>query len=93
MADAELVHFANLFRAREIRLELQTLRRRIKARQYAHLREFGSDAITSGLLFTMAHKAESCGKCQRLEGAIDGVNEAIRMFGGKVEEKNGKADD
>ena len=50
----DLVGFARLFRLREIRLELQTLRRRMKARHTKHLRDM-SDGGSAAMLFTGTH--------------------------------------
>lgn len=84
MAD-DLVGFASLFRTREIRLELQTLRRRIKARHTKHLRDMG-DGGNVPMLFTAAHDPRQCHTCISLDGQVSGVNQAIQLFGGRVQD-------
>ena len=84
MAD-DLASFASLFRAREIRLEMQTLRRRIAARKRSHVRSLG-DVIRQGMLFTLVHDPDTCPTCRAFDGQISGVNQAIQLFGGRVKD-------
>ncbi len=81
----DLVGFASLFRLREIRLELQTLRRRIAARKRSHVRSLG-DVIRQGMLFTLVHDPDTCPTCRAFDGQISGVNQAIQLFGGRVQD-------
>ncbi len=81
----DLVGFASLFRLREIRLELQTLRRRIKARHAKHLRDRGEGGNVP-MLFTAAHDPRQCHVCISLDGQVSGVNQAIQLFGGRVQD-------
>ena len=83
MAD-DLGGCVGLFPLREIRLELQTLRRRMKARHAKHLRDM-SDGGSAAMLFTGTHDPRQCHVCISHDGEIQGVNQAIRLFGGRVQ--------
>jgi hypothetical protein len=72
----------NLYRRADVRDELQILHRRVKARWAKHKRDEG-EPQRDNLLFQLAHLEAACFVCAAFRGQLDGITEAIRLFGGR----------
>ena len=73
----------NLWRSGDVRDELQILRKRIRARHQKHQAEAAANGHN---LFGERHDQRTCTECWRHVGELQAVNEAIRLFGGRVAE-------
>lgn len=78
----EILNFANLYRAADVRDELQTLRKRIKAQAAKHSRD--ADGPQLARLFTSEHRRTTCPDCIHFRGQIAGIEAALKLFGGRV---------
>lgn len=86
----ELIDVRNLYRLADIRDELQIVKKRIAARKLKHQLDAGEGDKT-GSLFYLQHLPSACALCNRFDGQLEGIDEAIRTFGGRQAKPRKKA--